>query len=84
MGKISKESISTGRIQTKLLRANLSLDRFKAPKSIGGIMAHEVSVNLKDKFVLHKDVEVEIKRDNSKLGKLLISKGNVEWLPGGN
>lgn len=47
-------------------------------------MAHEVSLDLNEKIVLHKDVEVEVKADGSKLGTLLISKGNIEWLPGGN
>ena len=47
-------------------------------------MAHEVFLNLNEKIVLHKDVEVEVKADGAKLGKLLISKGNIEWLPVGN
>jgi hypothetical protein len=47
-------------------------------------MAHEVSLALDEKIVLHKDVEVEVRADGSKLGTLLISKGNIEWLPGGN
>lgn len=47
-------------------------------------MAHEVSLNLNEKFVLHKDVKIEVKADSAKLGTLLISKGNIEWLPVGN
>mgnify|MGYP001132718525 CR=1 FL=1 len=47
-------------------------------------MAHEVLLNINDKLVLHKDVEIEIKADNKKLGTLLVSKGNVEWLPSGH
>lgn len=47
-------------------------------------MAHEVSLKMESKFVLHKDVEIEVKTDGSKLGTLLISKGNIEWLPGGH
>ncbi len=47
-------------------------------------MANEVSMDINTKFVLHKDVEVEIKTKGKKLGKLLISKGNVEWVPSGN
>lgn len=47
-------------------------------------MAHQVYLNLSEKIVLHKDVEVEVKIDGSKLGTLLISKGNIEWLPVGN
>jgi len=47
-------------------------------------MAHEVSLSLNEKIVLHKDVAVEIKSGGAKLGTLLISKGNIEWLPVGN
>ncbi|MDH4581406.1 hypothetical protein E8F20_05890 [Pseudomonas sp. BN415] len=47
-------------------------------------MAHEVSVNLHQKIVLSKDVEVEVKADGAKLGTILISKGNLEWVPTGN
>lgn len=47
-------------------------------------MAHEVSLDINNKFVLHKDVKVEVKTDDGKLGTLLISKGNIEWLPAGN
>ena len=51
-------------------------------------MAHEVSAKLFTKVVAHKDLEIEIKAlkngKSSKLGKLLISKGNIEWLPRGN
>ncbi|MFC3815001.1 hypothetical protein [Lysobacter sp. GCM10012299] len=47
-------------------------------------MAHEVTLDISTKFVLHKDVEVEVKKDGSKLGTVLISKGNIEWLPSGN
>lgn len=47
-------------------------------------MAHEVTMDISTKFVLHKDVEVEVKKDGRKLGTVLVSKGNVEWLPAGN
>ncbi|KUM02193.1 hypothetical protein KIF53_16985 [Chromobacterium subtsugae] len=47
-------------------------------------MAHEVTLNLQEKIILHKDVEFEIKLDGAKLGTLLISKGNIGWLPSGN
>jgi len=47
-------------------------------------MAHEVVLDINNKFVLHKDVMVEVKSNNEKLGTLLISKGNIEWLPAGN
>lgn len=47
-------------------------------------MAHEVLMDISTKFVLHKDVSVEIKKDGKKLGTALISKGNIEWVPSGN
>lgn len=51
-------------------------------------MAHEVSAKLYTKVVAHKDLEIEVKTTAdgkaSKLGTLLISKGNIEWLPKGN
>ncbi|WP_130617421.1 hypothetical protein [Dyella amyloliquefaciens] len=47
-------------------------------------MAHEVTMDISTKFVLHKDVKVEVKKNGSKLGTVLISKGNIEWLPAGN
>jgi len=51
-------------------------------------MAHEVNAKLHTKIVAHKDLEIEVKTIDggkpSKLGTLLISKGNIEWLPKGN
>jgi hypothetical protein len=51
-------------------------------------MAHEVSAKLHTKVVAHKDLEIEVKTIDggkpSKLGTLLVSKGNIEWLPKGN
>lgn len=47
-------------------------------------MAHEVTVDIATRFVLHKDVEVEVRQDGAKLGTLLISKGNIEWRPSGH
>lgn len=47
-------------------------------------MSHEVTMDVSTKFVLHKDVTVDIKKDGYKLGTLLISKGNIEWVPSGN
>ncbi|GAB1233460.1 hypothetical protein UT4_19270 [Ferrigenium sp. UT4] len=45
---------------------------------------HDVSFEIPQKFVLAKDVTFEIKSNGSKLGKLLISKGNIEWIPASN
>ncbi|WP_308725358.1 hypothetical protein [Metapseudomonas otitidis] len=51
-------------------------------------MAHEVTATMSTKVVAHKDLEVEVKTvtdgSKTKLGTLLISKGNVEWIPKGN
>lgn len=48
-------------------------------------MAHEVRIKIDTAVVGHKDFEVVVKTtDGGKLGTLLISKGNVEWLPKGN
>lgn len=44
-------------------------------------MAHEISLELNTKVVLNKDIKFLIHKDNSVLGRLLISKGNIEWLP---
>ena len=47
-------------------------------------MAHEVTLDISTKFVLHKDVTIEVKKDGRKLGTALISKGNIELVPAGN
>ncbi|MBB4125817.1 hypothetical protein GGR77_001088 [Xanthomonas translucens] len=47
-------------------------------------MAHEVTLDISTKFLLHKDVTIEVKKDGKKLGTALISKGNIEWVPAGN
>ena len=44
-------------------------------------MKHEVTLDLSTKFVLNKDVTVSVKADGKKLGTLLISKGDLQWLP---
>lgn len=45
---------------------------------------HDVSFEIPQKFVLAKDVVFEVKSDGAKLGSLLISKGNIEWVPANN
>ncbi|RUR99410.1 hypothetical protein [Pectobacterium polaris] len=47
-------------------------------------MAHEVNLKLNQSIVLNKDIKVEVRKDDEKLGTVLISKGNIEWLPSGN
>jgi hypothetical protein len=48
------------------------------------VMAHEVRVKIDTGVVANKDLEIIVKTDSGKLGTLLISRGNVEWLPKGN
>jgi len=48
-------------------------------------MAHEVRARINTTIVAHKDLEIAVKTSQyGKMGTLLISKGNVEWLPKGN
>ena len=47
-------------------------------------MAHEVQARVDTKVVAHKDPEITIKSNGEKVGRLLISKGNIEWLPKGH
>ena len=42
---------------------------------------HAVSFKLPEKLVLAKDVKFDIKSNGSKLGTLLVSQGNIEWVP---
>ena len=45
---------------------------------------HDVSFEIPQKFVLAKDVVFDIRSNGSKLGSLLVSKGNIEWVPANN
>ncbi len=47
-------------------------------------MSHEVRVKIDNAVIAHKDFEVNIKSGEGKIGKILISRGNIEWLPKGN
>ena len=44
-------------------------------------MEHKVKLNLNTNVVGHKDISIEVSGDGRKLGTVLISKGNFEWLP---
>ena len=45
-------------------------------------MAHSVSLEIPStRTVLHKDIKFEVRGSSGKLGTLLVSKGNIEWLP---
>lgn len=42
---------------------------------------HQISFQLPAKQILSKDVEFDVKSDGKKLGTLLVSQGNIEWVP---
>jgi hypothetical protein len=44
-------------------------------------MAYDVSIKTGAFEVTKKDVEFQVKRDGAMLGRLRVSKGNVEWVP---
>jgi hypothetical protein len=45
-------------------------------------MAHEVRIKLATNVVVaHKDIEVVVSGTAGRLGRLLISRGNIEWFP---
>lgn len=50
-------------------------------KKRGGSVAHKVKLNFNTNVVSHKDVSIEVSSSGGKLGTLLVSKGNIEWLP---
>ena len=45
---------------------------------------HSVTLNLNEKLLQKKDTDIEVKIDGRKLGTLLVSQGNLEWLPANN
>ena len=45
---------------------------------------HDVSFSIPQKVLLSQDVEFSVKSDRKKIGTLLISKGNIEWIPAKN
>jgi hypothetical protein len=47
-------------------------------------MSHEVRMDISNAFVPKTDVTFDIRENGSKLGTLLISRGNIEWVPAGN
>ncbi len=47
-------------------------------------MAHEVRARIDTQVITSKDLKIEVRTTDGKLGTLLISKGNIEWLPTGN
>jgi hypothetical protein len=48
-------------------------------------MANDITMKLKSPIeVKNRDFEIVAHKDGKKLGTMLISKGNVEWVPAGN
>ena len=47
-------------------------------------MVHEVRLRIDTAVVTYRDFKVFVRTGDGKLGTLLISKGNIEWLPKGN
>jgi hypothetical protein len=48
-------------------------------------MAHQVRAKIRAPLqVKNKDLEIDVRNDDGKLGTLLISQGNIEWVPTGN
>ncbi len=45
---------------------------------------HEIVISNPNTSVLRTDVQFVVKSDSRKLGTLLLSKGDVEWIPAGN
>lgn len=45
---------------------------------------HDVTLDLHTKVVQNRDIEIQVRSDGAKLGTLLVSKGNIEWLPANN
>jgi hypothetical protein len=48
------------------------------------VATHEVSFEIPQKLVLANDIVFEIKSNGLKLGSVLISKANIEWVPVNN
>ena len=83
------------RVPSALGNGGLTGERARLPRANGGLgewcgsaireagMAHEVKLKLNTNVVAYKDVEISVRDSSGKLGTLLISKGNVEWLPAG-
>ncbi len=45
---------------------------------------HNIGLKLNTSVVTNKDIELEVKSDGAKLGTILVSRGNIEWLPASN
>ncbi len=42
---------------------------------------HAVSFKLPEKLALEKNVVTDVRSNGSKLGTVLVSQGNIEWVP---
>jgi len=47
-------------------------------------MAHEVRMDISNPVITKMDVTFDVHENGSKLGTLLISRGNIEWVATGN
>jgi len=47
-------------------------------------MRHEIEMRIPTTQVVHCDVEFAIRENAQLLGRLKVSKGNIEWDPSGN
>jgi hypothetical protein len=42
---------------------------------------HDVTIEIPKKSIQAKDIQFTVKSDGGMLGTLLVSKGNIEWIP---
>ena len=47
-------------------------------------MAHKIEMTIPKTQIISTDVEFVIKQNGKLLGRLNVSKGNLEWIPAGN
>lgn len=45
---------------------------------------HDVTIEIPKKSIQAKDIKFTVKSDGGMLGSLLVSKGNIEWIPANN
>jgi hypothetical protein len=48
------------------------------------MQTHDVTIEIPKKSIQAKDIKFTIKSDGGMLGCLLVSKGNIEWIPANN
>jgi len=45
---------------------------------------HDVTIEIPKKSIQATDIKFTVKSDGGMLGSLLVSKGNIEWIPANN